>query len=130
MKSKILKVVYWVVGITIVILAFLSFLGFYGKDIQNYFMAQRQEKMRIESEKQMAEILELQKNDNYGGKTPEETLDLYITALKAGDIELASKYSEISLDKPYLQKKELDVLRKVIVRDGNLDLVINQYFCI
>ncbi len=31
-------------------------------------------------------------NDTYGGATPEETLQLFISALEAGDIELASKY--------------------------------------
>ena len=30
--------------------------------------------------------------DTYGGATPEETLKLFVYALKAGDIELASKY--------------------------------------
>ncbi len=30
--------------------------------------------------------------DNYGGKTPEETLNLFIDALKKEDVELASKY--------------------------------------
>jgi len=30
--------------------------------------------------------------DKYGGDTPEETLQLFIDALKAGDVELASKY--------------------------------------
>lgn len=32
------------------------------------------------------------KQDTYGGKTPEETLQMFIEALKKGDIELASKY--------------------------------------
>ncbi|MBI4130673.1 hypothetical protein HY468_05120, partial [Candidatus Roizmanbacteria bacterium] len=32
------------------------------------------------------------RNDTYGGATPEETLALFIAALEAGDIELASKY--------------------------------------
>lgn len=35
---------------------------------------------------------EAYKKDNYGGATPEETLDMFITALKTGDLELASKY--------------------------------------
>ncbi|MBU4480180.1 hypothetical protein KKG48_01915 [Patescibacteria group bacterium] len=35
---------------------------------------------------------ELKVQDTFGGKTPEETLQLYIDALKSGDIELASKY--------------------------------------
>jgi hypothetical protein len=30
--------------------------------------------------------------DTYGGKTPQETLDLFVAALRAGDVELASKY--------------------------------------
>src|SRR3989344_273008 len=30
--------------------------------------------------------------DTYGGATPEETYDLFINALKAGDVELASRY--------------------------------------
>lgn len=32
------------------------------------------------------------KNDTYGGKTPEETLKMFIDALKKDDVELASKY--------------------------------------
>ncbi len=32
------------------------------------------------------------KNDTYGGKTPEETLKMFIEALKKEDVELASKY--------------------------------------
>lgn len=34
----------------------------------------------------------LYKADTYGGDTPEETLELFIMALEAGDYELASKY--------------------------------------
>ena len=30
--------------------------------------------------------------DTYGGKTPQETLDLFVEALKKEDVELASKY--------------------------------------
>lgn len=38
------------------------------------------------------EMQEKYKNDTYGGATPEETLKLFIAALKAGDTDLASKY--------------------------------------
>lgn len=45
--------------------------------------------------KKLAEELERPyREDKYGGKTPEETYDLFISALKAGNIELASKYFE------------------------------------
>jgi len=124
MKQKILKIVKWTAIIIFAIFFFFWFMGAYGYKIENYFMAQRQEKMRIESEKQIAEILEAQKNDNIGGKTPEETLDLYITALKAGDIELASKYYEVSVENHDLQKKDLESLKKIFNRDGNLNIVL------
>ena len=35
---------------------------------------------------------ELKAQDTFGGETPEETLEMYIEALKVGDVELASKY--------------------------------------
>lgn len=38
------------------------------------------------------------KNDTYGGKTPEETLSMFIDALKKGDVELASKYFALRED--------------------------------
>jgi hypothetical protein len=38
------------------------------------------------------------KNDTYGGKTPQETLDMFIDALKKGDMELASKYFVLQED--------------------------------
>ena len=39
-------------------------------------------------ERAMKEIL----NDKYGGKTPQETINLYLDALRKGDMELAAKY--------------------------------------
>lgn len=40
--------------------------------------------------------VQLQLNDFTGGDTPEETVDLFIDALKKGDYELASKYFVIN----------------------------------
>ena len=34
------------------------------------------------------------RTDTYGGKTPEETFNMFLSALKSGDVELASKYFE------------------------------------
>lgn len=36
--------------------------------------------------------------DTYGGKTPQETLDMFVDALKKGDVELASKYFLLDTD--------------------------------
>lgn len=56
-------------------------------------MAAEQEQAYAAAEKN---YLEAMKSDTYGGKTPKETLDLFVSALRAGDVELASKYFLIS----------------------------------
>lgn len=43
-------------------------------------------------EQYLKDLEKAYKNDTYGGKTPEETLALFIDALKKGDIDLAAKY--------------------------------------
>lgn len=45
-----------------------------------------------ETEKFAKEWTKLYEEDQYGGSTPEETLQLFINALKRGDTELAAKY--------------------------------------
>lgn len=42
--------------------------------------------------KQLADFQKQQEKDTYGGKTPEETLKLYLDARQAKNIELASRY--------------------------------------
>lgn len=54
--------------------------------------------------------------DTYGGKTPQETLDLFVAALEKGDIELASKY--FLLDENLSREKWVDYLQSV--KDRNL----------
>src|SRR3989344_9643294 len=58
-------------------------------------------------------LAELYKKDTYGGKMPEETLQLFIDALKKGDTDLAAKYFV-----PEKQKQEAEGLK--ISRDKNL----------
>lgn len=43
-------------------------------------------------ENEAARMRDAQMKDTYGGKTPQETLSLYIEAVEKGDYELASKY--------------------------------------
>ncbi|MBU6415051.1 hypothetical protein KGQ34_02320 [Patescibacteria group bacterium] len=45
-----------------------------------------------QTELKMRELEARARADTYGGSTPEETLALFIDALKRGDIDLASKY--------------------------------------
>lgn len=60
------------------------------------------------------------KNDRFGGKTPEETFDMYLAALKKGDLELASRYFWV--DK---QKGELEDLKEMKDR-GELQVYIDE----
>jgi len=60
------------------------------------------------------------REDPYGGSTPEETLQLFIDALKKGDIELASKYFVVEE-----QDKRLAYLREV-KEGGNADVLIDE----
>src|SRR3989344_4677747 len=54
--------------------------------------------------------------DTYGGKTPQETLDMFVDALKKGDVELASKY--FLLDENLSREKWANLL--VVNKDKNL----------
>ena len=63
--------------------ALLWFAGFY------FSPDARQERAAL---RYIQNLEEQYKNDTYGGATPEETLSLFIAALEAGDVELASKY--------------------------------------
>ena len=45
------------------------------------------------------------KADDVGGKTPEETLQLFIDALRKGDAELASRYTLLDIQDPDLRMK-------------------------
>jgi len=59
------------------------------------------------------------KNDTYGGKTPEETYQMFLTALKAKDIELASKYFVLEEQERYKQAlQEVD-------KNGKWDLMMD-----
>ena len=81
---------------------------------QTYFSPERQAERRLaELERQYAE-------DTYGGTTPEETLELFIDALKAGDIELASKYFVIDE-----QVRWLDNLKKIKENESLDDMLLD-----
>lgn len=60
------------------------------------------------------------KDDTYGGKTPEETWAMYISALEKKDFELASKYYALSD-----QNKAFNQI-KGVADSGNLSVWINE----
>lgn len=60
------------------------------------------------------------KNDKYGGATPEETFDLYLAALKKGDLELASRYFWV--DEQKKESESLQVKNKTELNNYILEL--------
>lgn len=80
-----------------------------------------------ESEKQQQayeEYIDIYRKDTYGGKTPQKTLDLFVEALDAGDIDLASKY--FMPDDSGSRKEWEDALREAInvgILGNTIDLV-------
>ena len=95
----------WVVIILIILVVGAYFLFFQKNDEfvvrdKDSFTSQQDVLDYFEQYKQA------QSKDTYGGKTPEETLSLFVDALKKGDTKLASKY--FILDKQDEAKKELD----------------------
>ncbi|MDP3704503.1 MAG: hypothetical protein Q8R24_01165 [Legionellaceae bacterium] len=57
-----------------------------------------------EAERIIKELKRQEREDPYGGVTPEETLQLFIEALKKGDTDLAAKYFVFDLQKKWKDK--------------------------
>ncbi len=70
-------------------------------------------------EKYVQEQQERYENDTVGGQTPEETLELFISALKEENLELASKY--FVLDEQEEWYRDLSRIKK----EGFLDEMIS-----
>lgn len=60
------------------------------------------------------------KADIYGGKTPEETLSMFIDALRNGDAELAAKYTLLDAEDPGLREGWVAEIEKK-KNDGRLN---------
>lgn len=71
------------------------------------------------AEQALKKLVEEYDNDPYGGTTPEETLKLFIDALKKGDVDLATKYSVME------KQKETKTYLLEIKMDGKLNNLIS-----
>ncbi|MFH0806723.1 MAG: hypothetical protein V1885_03310 [Candidatus Brennerbacteria bacterium] len=66
--------------------------------------------------------------DTYGGATPQETLDLFVDALRKGDIELASKYFELDINtqsEDYLTRRKWEQALEKARSDGKSDYILS-----
>ena len=85
-------------NLTIVLLTIFGFFGFlfalnYGLEKYNQSKQWQEIKKSAEAfQKAEQELYQKMMADTYGGKTPQETLELFIAAVEKGDYELASRY--------------------------------------
>ena len=85
------KSVKFIIGfVVIVLIVWVAFDGV--PRYQNWQEWKNIKKQAEEFEKTEKERKELIANDTYGGKTPQETLEMFIKAVEAGNYELASRY--------------------------------------
>jgi len=92
MKRIIIRIIAGIFIFSFVVLTCLYFYGFYLPDINRYFAKREEAAIMSKMAQEKRAFLELHQKDVEGGTTPEETFDLLISALKAGNIDLASKY--------------------------------------
>ncbi|MEK7664579.1 MAG: hypothetical protein AAB361_00380 [Patescibacteria group bacterium] len=95
MNKKVLRVLK---SAGVVVLAVLIFYlameaGFRTKDWLDLKKANKEATKLNES------ILKMFQEDTFGGKTPEETFDLFVTALKNEDVDLAVKYIVLDIER-------------------------------
>jgi len=84
------RTVFIAVGVLIlIVLLWFIYLVFFSPDARRDFETQKNYNQAINAINTYEEAM---RNDTYGGKTPRETLNLFIDALEKEDIELASKY--------------------------------------
>jgi len=77
------------------------------------------------SQRQLEQFLknqeEVYRKDTYGGATPEETLNLFIAALKAGDTDLAARY--------FLPEKQEEIKRQLKqgLQSGGVEALLESF---
>jgi len=103
MKKKIIILSLSIIVIGILLYIFGPYLYY---QAVNYYQAWQ---IKQKAEKFEQAYLDFLKNDTYGGKTPRETYELYVEALKKGDIDLAVKY--YWWEKQVAEKERLEKLK-------------------
>ena len=98
----------------------LGFLAVYGSAIYDNSGSLRDWWNAKKAAREYEALKKLYEEDTYGGKTPEETLALFIDALKKGDTDLAAKY--VFIDDQ--EKVRTDLLQAQTT--GNLDKAIER----
>ncbi|TSC95172.1 MAG: hypothetical protein CEN87_184 [Parcubacteria group bacterium Licking1014_1] len=111
MFKKVLKYLKYLKYIGIVILAVLVFYagaeaGFQTKHWLDFRKADKEAQNFNES------VLKIFQEDIYGGKTPEETFNLFVIALKNEDVDLAIKYIVLDIERRQNYWNEFNAMKQ------------------
>lgn len=116
-RINIFKLLLFLFVATIVIFLVIVSLGMYREDIEGFLYDFRAKSFEEEVDRRNNALLEAMRNDTYGGKTPEETFDLFLGALANNDYELSAKYYDLSV-----QNEALENLKTEFQERGDLGL--------
>ena len=104
----------------IIVLIILGITGWLAVDYFLHWRGEKQVEMLAKSlEKYQQDLFNKKAADKIGGKTPQETLQMFIDAVEKGDYELASKY--LILENQISTKEELTALKE----KNNLESFLN-----
>jgi len=119
------KVVLIIVASLIVLGGLFLYLGGY-QVLKEGYKRWHESKQAYEAtqkfEQAMKEYNKTLEEDTYGGKTPQETLNMFISALEKGDIDLAAKY--FALDENLSRKQWEDGLKKA-KEEGRIEGIVS-----
>jgi hypothetical protein len=110
-----------ILSVIVLVLVGVGLFGANKDRISKYFNDRKAQTIYNEMLAEKNALEEKKKNDFAGGKTPEETTEMYLNALKKGDIYLAKSFYEVEVQPEVL--KEADKVSTII---KNVELMISQ----
>ncbi len=121
-KNKKKLIIISFVCVVIILFGVSGAFGFIKERIQRTIDTYKTQKAIEQFYQGLDEYYQKFAEDTYGGKTPQETLDMFIEALEKGDIDLAAKY--FAMDDNLSRKKWEDGL-KAQAEAGKIQELIN-----
>jgi len=123
MNNKYIKIL----AILVVVVGVIAALYSYWRENSVWRAAREEQKKYAAAEAFMSRYDAAMKADTWGGKTPEETLQLFVAALEKGDIDLAAKYFMLETnenDPDYLTRRKWEEGLKTVQYKGNISNVL------
>lgn len=120
--KKVLKISAYVFAALFFIFWFFVAYGYFRPKLGQYLRERNEARIIEEAAKQQAEYESALKNDTLGGTTPEATLDLFLSELRAGNAGTAAEYYELSV-----RDKALASLKKELAENGDFKKTIDYF---